>query len=186
VSEPLRVAVLEHDSGGAGERLAAALAAEGAEVALLASRAKGGRVSAAGVGRVELVQPVQVPDLPLRLRKIGEAPGRMPGALLALARGRYDIAHAFTAQDAAVAVAWSRLGGGPAVFTQREPLTRANVADRRWRLATLRLALERSDAVLAPDEATAASVRRWMAANPEVLEPDSAAAHLALYAGLRR
>jgi hypothetical protein len=165
VTEPLRVAVLEHD-GGAGERLVAALATANTQATLISA--------------------ARLPDLPLRLRKIGEAPGRMPGALLALARGHYDVAHAFTAQDAAVAIAWSRCAGRPAVYTQRDLLTRANLADRRWRLGTLRLALERSAAVVAPDAATAASLRRWMAVDPEVLAPDDAAAHLALYAALRR
>jgi hypothetical protein len=72
------------------------------------------------------------------------------------------------------------------VYTRREPLTRARLADRRWRLGTLQLALERSAAVVAPDEAVAASLRRWMAVDPEVLAPEDAAAHLALYARLRR
>jgi Glycosyltransferase Family 4 len=237
-TEPLRVAVLEHDSTGAAERLAAALAREGAEVAVLGGDedalsgrapagppdgAPGGRARPGGeedalggrgrvgsaedalggrgrvgsakdalggrggdTGRVERVRTVRVPDLPLRLRKIGEAPGRMPGALLALARGRYEVAHAFTAQDAVVAVAWSRLGGGPVVFTQREPLTRANVADRRLRLRMLTLALEGSSAVIAPDEAVASSVRRWMAVDPEVIAPEDGTEHMALYARLLR
>jgi hypothetical protein len=72
------------------------------------------------------------------------------------------------------------------VYTQREPLTRANVADRRLRLALLRLALERSDAVLAADEPIAASLRRWMAVEARVLSPGSGAGHLALYAELLR
>jgi hypothetical protein len=72
------------------------------------------------------------------------------------------------------------------VYTQREQLTRANVADRRLRLALLRLALERSDAVLAADEPVAASLRRWMAVDPRVLAPGSGPEHLALYAELRR
>lgn len=188
MNERLHVALLEHDSAGTAKRLAAALAREAVEVALLGGGegAPGGRAPAGSGGGVELARAVRLPDLPLRLRKIGEAPGRMPGALLALARGDYDVAHAFTAQDAAVAVAWSRLGGGPVVYTQREPLTRANVADRRLRLGMLRLALEQSAAVVAPNEAVASSVRRWMAVDPEVVAPEDGAEHLALYAGLLR
>jgi hypothetical protein len=161
-----RVALLEHDDGGAARMLLTALVPEGAHV--------------------ELIDPIALPDAPFRLRKIGEAPGRMPGAFLALVRGRYEVAHAFTAQDAAVAIAWSRLRGGTAVFTQREPLTRATVADRRLRLRMLTLALEHAAAVVAPDEEVASSVRRWMAVDPNVLAPEDAAAHLALYAALRR
>jgi hypothetical protein len=134
-----------------------------------------------------LIQPGRLPDLPLRLRKIGDAPGLLPDTLIALARGDYDVVHAFTAQDAAVAVAWSRLGAGrPVVYTQREPLTRANVADRRLRLATLRVAVERADAVVAPEEAIAGSLRRWMAVEPRVLSPESGAEHLRLYSELAR
>jgi Glycosyltransferase Family 4 len=132
------------------------------------------------------VRGIELPDLPLRLRKIGDAPGRVPGAFLMLLRGGYDVAHAFTAQDAAVAIAWSRISGAPVVYTQREPLSRANVSDRRLRLATLRLAVERSDAVLAPDGATAESLRRWMAVEPRVIPRAADAEHVELYSELLR
>jgi hypothetical protein len=158
--------VLEHDGRGAGRRLLSEL--QNADV------------------DVQMIRASHVPDLPLRLRKIGDAPGRMPGALLALARGRYDLAHALTPQDAVVAIAWSRLAGRPAVFTQRDPLTRANVADRRLRLAMLRVALESSDAIVAPDREIAESLRRWMAVDPLVVPLDSGAGHLGLYSELTR
>jgi hypothetical protein len=164
VSGRLRIALLEHDQRGASQPLLTALRGEAVDV--------------------DLIRPTRLPDAAFRLRKIGEAPGRVPATLLALARGHYDVAHAFTAQDAAVAVAWSRLTRRPAVFTQRETLNRANVADRRLRLALLCLALERSAAIVAPDEAGAASLRRWMAVEPRVLAPDAGAGHLALYARL--
>jgi glycosyl transferase family 4 len=160
------VAVLEHDGRGAGEPLLAALRQQDADA--------------------ELIRPARLPDALLRLRKIGEAPGLVPGSLIALARAGYDVAHAFTAQDAAVAAAWSRLSGRPAFYTQREPLTRANVADRRLRLAMLRLAIERSACVIAPNEATAESLRRWMAVEARVLAPDSGAEHVQLYSALGR
>jgi hypothetical protein len=168
VSGRLRIALLDHDldSGTTlARRLAEALAKAGADA--------------------ELVRPGRLPDAPFRLRKIGDAPGRVPGTLLALARGAYDVAHAFTAQDAVAALAWARATRRPVVFSPPEPLTRANVADRRLRLALLRLALERSSAVVAADEPTAASLRRWMAVDPHVLAPDAGPEHLALYAELR-
>jgi hypothetical protein len=127
-----------------------------------------------------------LPDAPLRLRKIGERPGRLPGSYLALRSGGYDVAHAFTPQDAVAAVLWSRLVRAPAVFTACEPLGRATLADRRLRLTLLRLALERSAAVLAPDADVAESLRRWMAVAPRVIPPGSAADHVALYAQLLR
>jgi hypothetical protein len=169
VSGALRVALLQHDlpaSGGPARQLAHALARAGAAA--------------------ELVAPRGLPDAALRLRKIGDRPGRMPAAFAALARGRFDLAHAFTAQDAVAALPWGRLTGRPVLFSPPEPLNRANVADRRLRLALLRLAVERSSTVVAPDEEVAASLRRWLAAEADVLSPGDGAGHLDLYARLLR
>jgi hypothetical protein len=164
VSAPLRIALLDHAHRGppepAGE-LALALTAAGHEA--------------------EVIAPRSLPDAPLRLRKIGERPGRLPGSYLALRAGGYDLAHAFTAQDAWAAVRWSRSAGRPCVFTCVEPLRRGNVAHRRLRLAMLRRAVEASHAVIAPDEEVGASLRRWMAVEPRIVEPGSAAGHLTLY-----
>jgi Glycosyltransferase Family 4 len=147
--------------------LAAALAAAGHDVELVGAR-------------------WQLPDAPFRLRKIGDRPGRLPATLHSLATGRFDVAQAFTAQDAVAAVWWARVAGRPAVFSVCEPLRRATLADRRLRLAQLRLALERSAAVVTPDEAVAHSIRAWMAVEPRVVSPGSADGHLALYAELGR
>jgi hypothetical protein len=155
-------------------------------VALLEHDGRGASRSLAHPPDVAPVRPRELPDALLRLRKIGDAPGRMPGTLLALLRGGYDAAHAFTAQDAVVAIAWSRLTGRPVVYTQREPLERANVADRRLRLAMLRRAVEGAGAVVAPDERTAESLKRWMAVEARVLAPDARAEHLDLYASLHQ
>ena len=163
MSDGLRVALLEHDGRGSADALVTGGGLEGF-----------------------LLRPVTLPDAVLRLRKIGDRPGRVPGTLLALARGGFDVAHAFTAQDAAAAIAWSAVTNRPVVYTQREPLSRANVANRRLRLATLRLALERSDAVVAPDEATAESLRRWMAVEPRTIPSGSMSEHLELYSELAR
>ena len=165
----LRVALLQHDAGsenGPARRLASALTRAGADAELIAARG--------------------LPDAPLRLRKIGDRPGRMPGALAALARARFDLAHAFTAQDAVAALPWGRLSGRPVLFSPVAPLRRGDLADRRLRLALLRLAVERSTAIVAPDGEVAESVRRWLAAEPVVLAPDDGAGHLDLYARLLR
>ena len=42
-----------------------------------------------------LITTPELPELFFALRKIGDRPGAMPGALLALLRGDFDIAHAF-------------------------------------------------------------------------------------------
>lgn len=169
----MRIALLNHDHGSATaatrhvDQLASTLAAAGEDVELIGTR-------------------WLLPDALLRLRKIGERPGRLPATYHALASGRFDVAHAFTAQDAAAAVLWARRARRPAVFSVCEPLQRATLADRRLRLAQLRLALERSAAVAAPDRAVAESVRQWMAVQPRVVSPGSADGHLALYAELGR
>jgi hypothetical protein len=159
----VRVALLDHSHGVASPArgLARALGDAGHEAAVIAPRS--------------------LPDAPLRLRKIGERPGRLPGTYLALCAGGWDLAHAFTAQDAWAAVRWSRVTGRPSVFSCAEPLRRATLADRRLRLALLRRAVEQTDAVIAPDPEVAASLRRWMAVEARLIEPGSAGGHLALY-----
>jgi hypothetical protein len=162
----MRVALLAHGGGATPGALARAL-------------------EQAGV-TAEIVAPRGLPDLPMRLRKIGDAPGRLPGTLSALLRGRYDVAHAFTAQDAVAGAAWSCLGRGAAVFSPLEPLSRASIADRRLRLTMLRIAVERSDAVVAHDEAIARSLDRWMSVTAGLLGADDASAHIRLYRELLR
>jgi hypothetical protein len=169
----VRIALLNHDHGSPSaatrhvDEIASALAAAGEDVDVIGAR-------------------WVLPDAPLRLRKIGDRPGRLPATFHALASGRFDVAHAFTAQDAAAAVLWARLARRPAVFSVCEPLRRATLADRRLRLAQLRLALERSAAVAAPDGEVAESVRSWMAVQPRLVSRGSADEHLALYIELGR
>jgi Glycosyltransferase Family 4 len=181
VSGRLRIALLDHDYGGpaqpAGE-LALALTAAGHDAEVVTAGARNDR---AAEDEVIVVRRRAVPDAPLRLRKIGDRPGRLAAAWLALRAGGYDLAHAFTAQDGAAAVLWARRAGRPVVFSCSEPLRRATLAHRRLRLALLRLAVEESDAVVAWDTEVAASLRRWMAVEPRVIEPRSAADHVALY-----
>jgi hypothetical protein len=181
VSGRLRVALLDHGYRGrphpAGE-LALTLRGAGHYAEVVTAGTGGGRAAEDGV---IVVRRRPLPDAPLRLRKIGERPGRLAGAWLALRSGDYDLAHAFTAQDAAAAVHWARRAGRPALFTCCEPLRRATLAHRRLRLATLRLAVEQTDAVIAPDAEVAASLRRWMAVEARVVEPGSAERHVALY-----
>jgi hypothetical protein len=167
----VRIALLQHDHGSA-------------EPATTHVREQALALGTAGVD-VEVIAPSwELPDAPLRLRKIGDRPGRLPASWLALVRGGYDVAHAFTPQDAAVAVLWSRFSRRPAVSSVCQPLRRASLADRRLRLAQLRVALERSAAVVVPDKEVADSLRRWMAVESRVIPPASADGHLALYAEL--
>src|SRR3954451_6841679 len=112
-------------------------------------------------------------DALLRRRGFTQPLAHVPFTVAALIAGRYEAAHAFTPSDAVAALEWRRRGGGPVVFTCRDTLSRANVADRRLRLSFLRCATEEPDAVLAATPEVAASMRRWLAIEAPVLaEPE--------------
>ncbi len=110
----------------------------------------------------------------LRPRKLGEGLGHVAPAALAVRRGRFDIAHAFSP---AAALA------GAAVLTFAAPVTRERLADRRLKLATLERALATST-VVASSDAARASLRRWLGVDARVLDPADGAGHAALYAEL--
>lgn len=122
----------------------------------------------------------------LARRGFTEGLTRVPAAAAALAAHPVDVVHAFTPADALAARAWRRARGGPVVFTCAEPLARASVADRRLRLRLLASAVEESDAVLVPDAATAAALRRWMAVDAQVVPAADAAAHATVYRAAAR
>lgn len=126
----------------------------------------------------------RLPDAPLRARKIGDHLNHLPFACLALLRGGFDVAHAFTPADALAGLVWARRTARPALFTATEPPRRATIAARRLRLATLRRATEESAAVVAPDAEVADALRRWLAIDASVIAFDDADAHLALYRAL--
>jgi hypothetical protein len=108
----------------------------------------------------------------------------LPATVRELAAGGYDIAHAFSPQDAYAALRWRRRSGRPLVFSLAEPVAREHIADRRLRLRFLLAALTQSDAVIVHDEETRAAAWRWLALEPPVIELDDGAGHERLYLGL--
>jgi hypothetical protein len=164
VSAP-RVALIDDEEGTAA-RLAASLAAGAVEATVLRAR------------------PLPLVDALLERRGFTGPLGHAPGVVAGLVRGRFDVAHAFTATDAAAALAWRRLLGGAVVFTCVAPLDRSTVADRRLRLQALRAAVEDTDAVRAADDSASAALERWMAVDAPVLGLADATAHAELYAAL--
>jgi len=160
---PLRVALLDQADGGQARQLDAALRAAGHEPRLIGSRA---------VAQAEAL---------LRRRGFTPALTHVPFATLELQRADVDLAHAFTAPDAAAALAWRRLGGGPVVFTCCERIDRGSVANARQRLATLTRALGQPDAVVAVDDGVRADVERWFALSLAVVPAGDVHAHEALY-----
>ena len=99
----------------------------------------------------------------------------------ALARSSYDVVHAFSPEDAWIALRWQRRSGRPVVFTAAEPLARDRLADRRLRLRAVRAAVEDSDAVIAPSDELAGLVSRWLAVQADTVDARDAAAHERLY-----
>jgi hypothetical protein len=149
----VRIALLEPPD----PRLARMLGAAGHDVTVLGPTRAGALLEAA-----------------LRPRKLGEGLGHVAPAALALRRGRFDLAHAFTPASALA---------GAAVLTFAAPVTRERLADRRLTLATLERALA-GRTVVASDDATQASLRRWLGVEARVLDPADGPGHAALYAEL--
>lgn len=178
MTRPLQIALLDRACSPAVIELAAALNGAG-QVATVMTPAPP-LVAVAGVRYARLQR---LPDAPLRLRKIGDGLSHLPAAWLALARGKFDVAHAFTPSDALAAVGWGRRTGRPTVFTCAEPPTRQQLAARRLRLQAWRCAVEGSSAVLAVDEEISRELRRWLAVAAPVVTPGEAQAHLAIYSG---
>lgn len=155
---PFRIALIDHSSG----ELAAELSA--AEI-----------VSPRGVRLVEKV---------LRYRGFATPLTHVPFAVAELRRGGFDVAQAFTPQDAVAALLWRRSGGGPVVFSPGDPPRRETLADRRLGLRLLERALEESDAVVALTEQHRDAFLRWLALDVPVIEPRDAAGWERLYRGL--
>jgi hypothetical protein len=158
-----RIALVDHDAGANSRGLADALQRAGHDARLVAHR---------GVPAAEALA---------RRRGFTAGLSSVPQAVLELRRGDFDIAHAFSAPDAAAAFVWRRAAGGPVVFTCTESLGRGTVADGRLRLATLAKAIEDSDALAAASEEVRSAVERWFARSPPVIPPDDADAYLRLY-----
>lgn len=168
--ESLRIALVSADRGEHLTQLAAGLRERGHEVALVTPRGATRRAA-------ELLDAV------LARRGFTRPLAHVPSALRALRRGRFDVAHAFSPADA-----WAtrRCGAALTVFTCRDPVDRANVADRRLRLVLLSGAVEGCDEVVVPDSARRAALERWFAHESTVLGETDSAGHEELYRrGLR-
>jgi hypothetical protein len=137
----------------------------------------------AGHDAVVLGETTPRVDALLQRRGFTPSLGHLPRAGVAIARGRFDVVHAFTAPDAALA---AMMAGPRVVFTCVETLDRSNVADARLRLQLLQRAVERSDAVVVPGARERDAMRRWLAVEAEVLDPADVPGHERLYSDLVR
>jgi hypothetical protein len=167
VPGPLRVALVHHshEEPVVVHDLAASLRDLGHEVAVLSSHD----------GRTTPLEGA------LRRRGFTTPLTHLPSTLLALHRGDYHVAHAFSPQDAYISLAWRRRSRRPVVFSCAEPIERERLADRRLRLRFLTTALEESDAVIVHDDEARAAAWRWLALDLPVIAPAGGAEHERLY-----
>ena len=86
----------------------------------------------------------------------------VPSVVWRLARGRFDLAHAFAPAFGWAAARARRLGGPPFVYSLRGPLTRRWLVDRHYRLEMMRATAAAAREVLVDDEETAIAVRRYL------------------------
>lgn len=167
--EPLRIALVHHSPGPDEGELAEALRASGHHAEIL---------SAQSVGSLRL------PEKVLRYRGFATPLTQVPFCVAALRRGDFDLAQAFSPQDALAARLWRRLEGRPIVFSPSEPLRREVLADRRLSLKLLDRAVEESDAVVAPTEEQREAFSRWLALDVPVIVPSDSAGWDRLYRDL--
>lgn len=175
MSRPLHVALLTGEAAPQAAALAEALRSAGQLPVLMVRDPTGAYAD------TESIRLRSLPDKPLRSRRIGDGLAHLPHAFVALARGKFDLAHAFSPADALPAVAWARRSRRPAVLTFVAPLERETIANRRLRLATLKRAVYGADVVLATSHDVQKSLRRMLALDAPVLASSDAAGHLSLY-----
>lgn len=118
----------------------------------------------------------------LHARGFPTSHAQVPLVARSLSRGGFDLVHAFSADDAAVAVRWGQRAGKPVVFTCVDPPTRESLADRRGRLESVVAALD-ADVVTAADEQTRTAIEHWLARDVDVVPLTDGAAYEALYRG---
>jgi hypothetical protein len=183
--ERLRIGFVSHtidDAGTAPLATAAAMEAAGHDVVVFSSHRHPTRTTVEG--GVPVVRLARLPEAPLRARGFTGPLTHAPLLRRALSRGGYHVVHAFTPEDAAIALRGRGRHRLRIVFTAAEPLGRDRLADRRLRLRAVAAAVEESDAVTAPDAERAALVERWLAVRAQVIDPHDAGGHERLYRGL--
>jgi hypothetical protein len=160
-AEPLSIALVHHASAAPVAELADSLRAAGHRAEILTPGPGG-------------LRSLPLGEKALRFRGFADPLTHVPSAVAALRRGGFDVAHAFSPQDAMAALAWRRLGGGPVVFSTAEPVARESMANARLAFWMLQRALSDSDAVAALTEESRAAMWRWLAIEVPLIEPGDA------------
>jgi len=181
--DPLRIALLNPcywpEVRRGSERVihdvAAGLAAHGHQTQIITSHP--GIPNRTVEDGVEVVRNWRPPDLPLRLRKIGDNLTHVPFSLRTLLAGDADLAHAFYASDALASVAWARRTGRPSVMSWMGLMAAGWMSSRALRLETITRAVYGSDALVVLSRTARDSVWRWMGVEGRIIHPGVNTAH---------
>lgn len=120
---------------------------------------------------VEVVRNWRPPDLPLRIRKIGDNLTHLPFSYRSLLASEPDVAHAFYASDALASVAWARRTGRPSVLSWMGLMAAGWLSYRALRLETIRRAVYGSDALVVLSKTARDSVWRWVGVEGRIIHP---------------
>jgi glycosyltransferase involved in cell wall biosynthesis len=143
-----------------------ALARRGHEVTVLTTYP--GPSSTANEDGVRVVRSRRIPQPPtLGLHE--DWLGNVPTFVWRLARGDFDVAHAFHLSPAWAALRAGRFGGPPLVFSFHGMPTREHLVARRYRLEMLQEVVSKGAASCVLSEAVADPFRRYLLREPEVL-----------------
>lgn len=149
--------------------VAAGLATQGHRPRIITSHP--GRPGSTVEDGVTIVRNWRPPDLPLRMRKLGDRLTHLPFSYRSLVAGDDDLAHAFFESDALASVAWARRTGRPAVLSWMGLMTAGWLSNRRLRLETVTTAVYGSDAVVVLSRAARDDVWRWMGVEARIVYP---------------
>jgi phosphatidylinositol alpha-mannosyltransferase len=148
--------------------LGATLASRGHDVTLITGHPARPTVQVEdGIRVVRKWRPPQPPTLGLHEQHLGH----VPNVVCALARGRFELAHAFFLTDAWAAVQARRFGGPPVAFSFHGIPTREYLVMRRYRLEMMQRAVEGAAACVVLSEAAADPFRRYLLREPHVVPP---------------
>ncbi len=146
--------------------LGARLADAGHDVTLLTSHPARRTVATEdGMRVIRSRRRRQPPTLGLHERFLGN----VHNVVWQLARGHYDLAHAFYTSDGWAAVRARRLGGPPVVFSLHGIPMREHIVSRRYRLEMLLTTIQGAAATTVLSEAAAEPCRRFLLHEPRIL-----------------
>jgi glycosyltransferase involved in cell wall biosynthesis len=120
---------------------------------------------------LDVIRNWRPPSGRLRRRLFEDHLTHVPFSYLSLKRGRYDVAHAMYPTDALAAARWTERTGHPSLLSYMGIPHRRNLADRRWRIATLRRAIAGCSALTTLSEAADRGFRRWLGVGTRVIPP---------------